>query len=205
MYLKLALAVALTQAAFLAQVPPTGSIRGTVLTEDGQPVAKATVYGLREPDMTHQFRTTTDDNGRFLLDQIPAGSIHLSAFKESDWYPDNFFAFFSTGTETSVEAAVDAGKATENVVIHTGPKAGKLNLEIVNMDGARVSEGVNLIFTRDGMRGDYRRGGGGYPILVPAVPFSLTVEAPGYQPWRSGLIKPESMKTTDITVRLRHL
>jgi hypothetical protein len=208
MRLKLGIAVAafaLTRAPSIAQAPHAGSIRGLVLTEDGKPLANATVYGLRELDMTHQLRTTTDDKGQFLLEKIPAGSIYLLAFKESDWYPYNFFAFFAAGAGKPTTVAVEGGKTTENRAIHMGPRAGALNLDIVDVNGATVSDGVNLIFTRDGMPGDYQRGGGGYPILVPTVPFRLTVEAPGYQPWHSGVIKPESTKTLDIAVQMKPL
>jgi hypothetical protein len=205
MYARLAtvlFGLALVQAA--AQTPPAGSIRGVLLADDGQPLAHATVFAMGEQD-TRQMRTTTDQSGRFLLEAVPAGSVDLSAFNDQDWYPYNFFAFFNTTPTVHVRIAAKGGGATDNVVIRMGPRAGALNLDVVNADGATVSEGVNLIFTREDIPGEYRRGGGGYPILVPPVPFRLTVVAPGYQPWHSNVLKPESMKTIDLRVQMKPL
>ena len=199
LFVPLALAMAFASSAF--QVPAAGSVGGVVLREDGQPLAGATVCGLPEQDMGHQIRTTADVQGKFLLEQVPAGGVYLLAFKETEWYPYNFFSFFSSGPQPSPKVAVGAGKITDNAVIHLGPPAGALNIEVVDQSGTALSEGVN----RDDIPGEYRRGAAAstYLLLVPAVPFHMTVEAPGYEPWHSGVIKPESRKALNVVVRLK--
>lgn len=193
----------LARATSLAQSPPVGSVRGVVLADDGQPLSGATVFAVREQDMTHQMRTTTDDRGRFRLEGVPVDSVDLSAFKDTDWYPYNFFSFFHTVSGIPARIAVKGGVTTDNVVIRMGPRAGALNLKVLDAGGTTIEEGVSLVFAREDMPGEYRRGGGGYPILVPPVPFRLTVEAPGCQPWHSNVLKPESTKTIDLTVRMK--
>ena len=71
-----------------------GSIRGVVLDRDGRTLPGAKVYGLPEQNMLRQIGTTADDTGRFTMSDVPAGTVYVSAFKESDGYPYNFFSFF---------------------------------------------------------------------------------------------------------------
>ena len=197
----------LTAPSCVSEAPLTSSVQGTVLAEDGQPLVDATVYGLPELDMIHQIRTQTDGDGRFFLKQIPPGAVYLHAFKESDWYPYDFFSFFNTRTGPSGKVTVEPGATKEDVVIQMGRRAGALDIEIADENGAMLTEGVGLTFTRDDIPGNYGRGAGAsiHSLLVPAVPFTMTIEAEGYKTWRSGVIKPESRKTLHITVRMQRL
>jgi hypothetical protein len=199
-------ALVLTPRPSASQSAAIGSIHGLVLRQDGQPLSDATILGLPEEDMRRQIRTTTDNQGKFLLENVPAGLVYVHAFKESDWYPYNFFSFFS-GPETPLRVRVEAGRTSEKAVIHLGPPAGALNIEVFDQNGAPLPEGVNLVFRRDDIPGDYRRGANASTrlLLVPAVPFHLTVEAQGYQPWHSGVLTPEPQKALDIALRMTPL
>ena len=62
------------------------------------------------------------------------------------------------------------------------------------------------------MLADWPRGLEPLPILVPSVPFRLTVDADGYEPWhyggvnwqgKAGLMTLKSGETLSLTVRLR--
>ena len=75
---------------------PTGSVRGIVLEATGKPLPHATVYAVPQGDVKKQFHTESNDAGEFVLDGLPKGSFFVSAFKESDGHPYNFFSFFAS-------------------------------------------------------------------------------------------------------------
>lgn len=93
-----------------------------------------------------------------------------------------------------------------------GPKTSHLTLVITDPDGRHT--GASVIFTRDGFpQGIYRRGVGvDETVPVPAVPFRVTVEAEGYEPWHyggakwqgdAGLVNLKPGQTLSLDVRLR--
>ena len=184
----------------------SGSIEGTVLNEVGKPIAGATVFGLPENDMRHQIRTITDEFGHFRLSDIPLGNVYVDAYKESEGYTYNFFAFFSPTMpyRTILKVNIDKDNVL-NVVVQVGPKAGFLNIDIADQDGRRLSSGVSLVFRRDDVPGDYAVGSPTSPfsMFVPPVPFRFEIRAEGYEPWQSGIVKPESGKNVEMAVRLK--
>lgn len=62
-------------------VNPVGRVEGQVLDRNGHPVAGAYVE-IMLPRATYYANTTTDDQGRFHFDNVPAGSYQVSAY----WY-----------------------------------------------------------------------------------------------------------------------
>jgi hypothetical protein len=210
MWRSLMVVLVLTLAAS-AQVsqPATGSAEGVVLDGDGKPLSGATVF---VGNLAKAPRTMTDAEGRFILKGLPVGKIALMAYKESDGYPYNMFSFYSVPGGPPPEFDVAEGETVRNAVIHLGAKAAYLKLEVTDEAGAQVNAG--LLFSRPdlGRYGDYRRSAKANDvILVPSVPFRLTVEAKGFQPWRSGedpqnkdgLIALKSGETRTLTIRLR--
>jgi hypothetical protein len=192
-------------------LPTTGSVQGVVVDIDNRPVTGAIVFGLPEADMRHQLRTTTDSDGRFALVDVPVGAIYIDAYNESAGYPYSFFSFFKVD-DRPVKVSVVAGQNTKDVVIRFGPKAAHLNIEITDQGGTRGIEGARLVFSRDAMPGAYRRGARPKEsILVPTVPFRLTVEVPGYKAWhyggdnwqgKAGLIALKPEESLTLKVRL---
>jgi hypothetical protein len=110
-----------------SQPVDAGTIEGIVLDEQGKPLPDAVVYGLPEKDMRNQLHTTTDKDGRFTLHNVPVGGVYLSAFKESAWYPYNFFSFFITPDQkTPNEVQAKDGETTKGAVIQLGERAARL-------------------------------------------------------------------------------
>jgi len=182
--------------------PPNGvgTVQGVVLDVERQPISGATVYGLPESDMRRRIRTRTDPLGRFTLTDVPAGSIYLHAFKESDWYPDNFYSFFANGIGP-IKVGAAAGETTE-VTIPLGPKSGRLNLAITGPAGEPVRS-ASARFRRDDVPNYYERGVSGQDsLLVPPVPFRMTIDSPGYEQWSSKVITVQSSKSLDLAVHL---
>lgn len=189
-----------------------GSATGVVLDSAGKPLAGATVYALPEEDMNNQIRTSSDSAGRFTLGGIAAGGAYLDAFKETDGYPYNFFSFFKTpGDRTPVKIKINAGKVTTDVILRKGPRAAYLKFDIATDDGTPVDG--ELQFDRPDTRGPYSRGVSAKELLmVPPVPFRLTLNVAGYLPWHyggerwgtnAGLITLKSGETLHVSIRLK--
>lgn len=202
------------------ETPHRGSVQGVVLDGVGKPLPGATVYALPEMDMLKQIRATTDAAGKFTVNDIPEGGVYLGAFKERDGYPYNFFSFFlMPGERRPDKVNVKAGETTKDVVIQLGAKAAYLSIKITDEHGMFLDEGTHLgyVFTRPDIpanRGYYERGANlkGETLMVPPVPFRLTVEAKGYETWhyggkgwqgQEGLITLKSGETLNLTIRLK--
>src|SRR5712664_3795639 len=89
-----------------------GSVEGVVLDQQGKPIADADVHVLLQEDMRRTVAsTTTDSAGKFTLHDLPAGGVYVYANKESDGYPDAFFAFFTTPNgQYQIAVKVEAGQ-----------------------------------------------------------------------------------------------
>lgn len=210
MWRSLVVALVLTMGSSAqAPQPARGSAEGVVLDADGKPLAGATVF---VGNLAKAPRTTTDTEGRFILKDLPAGKIALMAFKESDGYPYDMFSFYSMPGGPPPQLDVAEGETVRNVVVHLGERAAYLKLDVTDELGAPVNAGLSFSRPDLGRYGDYRRSAKSSDvILVPPVPFRLTVEAKGFKPWRSGedlqnengLITLKSGETKTLTIRLR--
>ncbi len=176
----------------------TGSIRGIVLDGDGKPLPDATVMAIPENGgLRAERRATTNAEGRFLVEGLPGGISYLQAFKESDGYPYNLFAFYLTpGEKMPNKVLVAVGQTTEGAVIQMGERAGYLALTVQDEKGTQLKTGFTVTFSRPDQPGgdqgpnvdphkglplDYAK-----PLMVPPVPFRVTINRDGYQPWHYG-------------------
>ena len=177
------------------------SIQGTVLGEDGDPLAGATVYAYS--DMRKQIHATSDAKGNFLMSDAPTGVVYIDAFKESDGYPYNFLAFHKAVGEEVHKIDVAQGAHIQGFVIRLGPKAATIHLEITQSNGDPVAGGV-VEFTRDDNTGPYSESAKpSHTTLVPSlVPFRVAVTASGYKAWESQSITAHPGETLNIAVHL---
>lgn len=193
-------------------IPKPGAISGKVLQKDGTPLAGATVYAMPALDMRQQIRTQTDRNGVFLLTGIPPGDVYVDAYDEEEGYPYSLFAFFAIpGSDDMKKVVVAANIATTDVIIRFADKAGRLKLDILDDHGKPIL-GAELSFTRPDLRGDYAMGSGAeVSMLVPPVPFRLTIKAGGFRPWHyavnnnetPGLLSPHPGETIAVVAHLQ--
>lgn len=98
---------------------------------------------------------------------------------------------------------VEAGRATEGIVLELGPKYVVLKLSIKDEEGNAV--GGSLTFTRpDDPKRPYMVGSApDMEILVPPITFHFQIRAKGYQAWRSKLLKPRSGGTVSVKAILK--
>jgi hypothetical protein len=195
------------------QPAATGSVAGVVLDQQGKPIPDANVYALLEEDMRRPIAsTTTDSAGKFLLADVPAAVIYIYSYKESDGYLHGFSNFFAVPNDQSLlSVKVGAGQIT-GVTIKRGARAAHLKFNVTDENGRRL--GVTLMLTRDDQPGQFYRTGitGEETMMVPPVPFRLTLEEAGHETWnygganyagKAGLITLKSGETLNLAVRLR--
>jgi hypothetical protein len=179
------------------------SIQGTVLGEDGRPLASATVYAYS--DMRKQIHAASNAKGNFLMPDAPTGVVYIDAFKETDGYPNNFFAFHKAIGEELHKIAVEPGAHIQGLVIRLGPRAATIHLEITESNGAPVAGGVVEFKREDNTNtGSYSDSAKpSYTTLVPSlVPFRFAVTVPGYKAWESQSMTAQPGETLNIAVHL---
>lgn len=206
MFLKMTVTIAVALVGLAAHGQVThdstpASIQGTVLGEDGQPLAGATVYAYS--DMRKQIHATSDAKGNFLMSDAPTGVVYIDAFKESDGYPYNFLAFHKAVGEEVHKIDVAPGAHIQSFVIRLGARAATLHLEITQSNGAPLA-GAVVELTRADDTGPYSESAKpSQTMLVPSlVPFRIAVTAPGYKAWESQSMTAHPGETLNIAVHL---
>src|SRR4030095_4849067 len=101
----------------------TGAIRGVVKDPNGAVVPGAEVSATRE-NSSEKFTTTTDDEGRYLLRNVPVGlySLRIQANGFNPYVVDRVFVYSSNVVE--VNATLNVGTVDETVsVVSEGSQA----------------------------------------------------------------------------------
>ncbi len=207
MFMKVSMTIAVSLAGLSANAEPThdlapATIQGTVLGEHGESLAGATVYAYS--DLRRQIEATSDVKGNFVLPSAPTGVVYIDAYKESDGYPYNLFAFHKAIGEEVHKIEVAPGAHIQNVMIKLGPKAATLHFDITQSDGAPVTGSVGIELTRDDNPGPYHEGAKpNQTMLVPSlVPFHFAITVPGYKVWNSQSITAQAGEKLNVTVHL---
>jgi hypothetical protein len=166
-----------------------GVIEGRVVDEIGHPVAGAKVSSMinDRPPRGRLFSTLTDKEGRFELTCAQPGRNMVYVSKEDEYYPDTFMSPFVDAKLIPVVNVVERG-ITKGVEVHLPPKGGKLVAEVIDaatqqpVDGARLTlckaDNPNKCYTINDSSptGQFRQ-------LVPSMPVTIKVSAPGYEDW----------------------
>lgn len=188
---------------------PSGAITGRVLDADGRPVFNAEVQAFNTESGTGKVPTAyTDEQGVFLIKNLKPGAYRLPVAKEEDGYPPTDSTFYSVGFTQPQQVFVYERQMTSDVVLHLGPKLAKLAGRIVDSKThkAVVTDGV-LITLRRIDNPNYPREistneNGEFSILVPPVPTTIEVSAPGYEKKHLGSLhlKQKEVKRLDISL-----
>jgi hypothetical protein len=193
-----------------------------VQTSDGQPVFEAEVLALRTDFAMGKVPSAyTDEEGAFRIDNLTPGTYIVSVSKVSENYPPTNYPFHSAGLVVPPQVTVFAGQTSSEVPVYLGPKGAKITIYLwdaatkkppTHLMDARITlrrvDNPELSFT-DGptLRGEFS-------ALVPPVPFTLEVSAPGYEtrtyrsenagsPFDSLKLNPGETKRVDIALRHR--
>ncbi len=167
-----------------------GSIEGHIYDVNGQPVSEATIYAERtDAIMTMTYSTESDNEGKFLIKDLPQGTYMLISRKEKDGYPITSSSFHHKDPIPLPQVAVNAQQVTSNVIVQIGQKASKLVLHITNAKTNKPIKNagitLRLASNPDSLysKSMNQIGDNDFEILAPSAPFTIEVEAPGYETW----------------------
>ena len=187
-----------------------GAIEGRVLDANGQPVPEAKIFILKSDFTTGKIPTaSTDKEGVFSVKGLAPGVYTISVSKEEDGYANTDLPFYSVGLMTAPQVSVNERQTTTEVVVQLGPKAAKLVGRVVNAVTNKLieSQDVQITLRRiDNPEYSYTTGpdvNGNFTILVPPVPFTIEVSAPGYEKRHLGSLhlRQEQIERLGITLR----
>lgn len=151
----------------------------------------------------------TDKEGVFLIKGLKPGPYTISAAKEKDGYApsDSMFHSVNLTLPLPVPVTVLAGQQTSDIVIHLGPKAASLVGYVLDALTTRPIGDIQIMLRRvDNPDYSYMTGPdlkGEYKILVPPVPITIEVSAPGYEKRHLGSLqlRPPEIKQLKISLR----
>jgi len=170
-----------------------GAIRGTVLDQNGKPVAGVKVH-LQKTDLAvvHSVPRVaeTDAQGKFLFERVALGTYRLSSAKVEDGYADTFNPFYRTGTPDQV--ILTRAAPTQDTNVQLGAKAGVLKLASVSdaVSGKDISVSAVLTLARANTPESYMIVSATQPqILVPSsTDVVISIAVPGYKKWTLGKV-----------------
>ena len=195
----LMLTLSLSVAASQPQTPMrAGVVRGTVVNEEGQPVAGATAWAwaYRDDVVAHRLQrpVLTDGAGRFTIASLEWGRYRIYAIKPADGYADTHWAIYDNGRVPTVDISPIA--PTVDVQVAIGPKAALLVGTITDaVTGQPAPNPVMRIWRwTDGSDRDtefasgsfttHDQTSGHYELLIPpSKEVGFEVSAPGYETW----------------------
>ncbi len=172
------------------------AISGTVIGEDGEPVANAQVQLLRESvndgeaETVEQAGANTNSSGQFHFGHLEAGNYYLSAYGtpwfsqqrglDPEVYPVTFYGDTTDGSAARVVALPEGGSANLQINIHSVPgirvkvvnQARGVQLFVPGPGGSRIP--VNTFMSMSGLQGGRAVVGSGnlVGIAQPAPPES---------------------------------
>jgi hypothetical protein len=191
-------------------------VKGHVLNELNQPVAGAKVtVGPIGPLKGVLPMGTSDERGEFSVMVHQTGEFLVSAQKTTDGYTSTSNPFYYPNTTTTERITVVADQPPPIAIVRFGPKAGKLALHIKDAETNFPLNFVKINLCRvEAPKYCHRVTSGGvrgiHSVLVPPAPFTIEVNAPGYEdaygdgPSEVGLraLQVPADATTDLTVAM---
>lgn len=167
----------------------SGAIAGQVLDAEGQPVAGFDVFAANVDLLTGALITaTTDKQGKFLIKGLPPGTYEVKGYK-ADSYPLTVSAFHNDFA-IPPRVIVYENQVTQDAEIRLAPKPARLIGLVVDIMTDKPIENALITLRRADNPASALLIGhnsleekGKFKILVPPVPFTIEVKAPGYEDW----------------------
>jgi len=163
-----------------------GSIRGTVLADDGAPVSDAHVYAevVQGSKILTVLNKTTDDLGIFTFSRLAVGEYRVSADKQETGYLSTRPDIFIPKPALTIVLTPDTPTAT--TIIRFSPKAGVITGWVKDSDTNRSIAAHLSLAPTDGPGWSTTGAAGGFKfrLLIPAnTPVNFGACAEGYTPW----------------------
>lgn len=200
--------------------PETGSIVGRVVNAEGQPIAKARVTAsLVEAKSRVESLTETDEDGKFTIKDLAPGTYTLRVANEEEGYPPTDSEFYTDYSIIVPQVGVYGNRVTRDVLVQAGQKRAWLAGRVVDsVTGEPINDAIITFRRADNPKIFFSTGSnqtrvkGGFKLLAPNFPFTVTVSAPGYDDWHpetngpqklAGTLQLFSGETRELTVSLR--
>jgi hypothetical protein len=166
----------------------SGEVAGRVLDTEGCGVSKTTVFADKsDAPMGKRPYGYTDEQGNFLIKVWAPGTYLIYASKEEDGYPPTHSTFHFVGSIVPPQITVKDEQVTSGVVVRLGPKTARLTGHILDSATNEIIKNAQITLRRvdnpDYMFSTGPGINGQLNILVPSVPFTMKVTAPGYEDW----------------------
>jgi Carboxypeptidase regulatory-like domain len=200
----------------------TGAVEGRVLNADGQSIAGAKIFAERADVLQSRLRSSySDKDGNYRIEIGEPGLYTIYGSKEEDGYPLNVSGFHRESSILIPKVTVTQNQVVKGVNINLGSKASALEGVIIDATTSLPISKVTITLRRaDNPEMLYRIGaaeekkGGKFKVLVPHVPFTIEVSAPGYETrtynadgagnlLESLSLNPGETKRLNITLRRR--
>src|SRR5205085_12183279 len=164
-----------------------GVIAGTVVNLEGQPVAKAEVIARPARGYRgihpHAF---TDAKGNYRIAELEPDTYYVAAHKESEVNADTIATFYSAGFTESPSVTLLDSQVVDGVIIRFGPKSARLKGRIIDAITKKPIQNAGVTLRRaDNASSLYGFSSESkFSVLVPPIPFTIEVEADGYEDWK---------------------
>lgn len=167
------------------------TITGKVVDAQGQPVSGAEVMALSDSGGMGRLPTAyTDEQGVFLFKHLAPDTYTLSVAKEEDGYAHTYIPLYSAGPTENTRATLSEQQTVSDITLRLGPKAAKLTGRILDASTnkpIKAIQDLQIVLRRASDPNSFYSTGpdseGNFSILVPPVPFTIEVSAPGYKKW----------------------
>ena len=187
-------AISLLCALTVANAASTGSIKGVVVDEAGNPVNLASVLardieptpsGVVEVQIGKVPWVETDKEGRFVIRGLTPGRRYkMYTMKEEDGYADTTIPTYNPTDDAPVVIASAAPRSSPDVRLQLGPKAVTLGFDLKDAVTGKTIRDYTITVTR--MDTNYWFGGSvaDNKVLLPAdTDMVIKFEVKGYKPW----------------------
>jgi len=182
-----------------------GTISGIVVDTEGNPVSQASVSARKRTSFTGPLiPAQADKQGRFTMTRLEADTYQIYASKEEDGYPRLNSTFYA-GTKSIIQQiTLNENEVSSGNVIRVGPKALNLFCRVVDAVTKKPVNGVRITMRRvDNPAAFFQTGvHGSFRILVPQVPITVEVSAPGYEKEDLGAMTPKAGQINRLDVML---
>lgn len=162
----------------LAAAGQTGCLAGQVLDDSGSPLAQMHVTAYLANRPFSRF-TDTDENGRFLLADLPVGSYRIVTINQDLGYT---FSNMSDFSEEDLHVVVSDSAECTSTTMRRKPRAAKLRLNLTDSStGKEIQKPIASFRLTDGFHGwdavtQYQND----LMVPPAKPLEVQVGAVGY-------------------------
>jgi protocatechuate 3,4-dioxygenase beta subunit len=171
--------------------PQGATVTGRVTNPEGEPIAGAEVVAVSaRGSRGRRPRALTDGQGSFTITGLKPGTYFLDAKKEDDGYTSLRSSFHSAGLADIPQVTVAENQTISDLIVRLGPKGAKLTGQITDaVTGEPVADAEITLRRADNPSHFYSFGPnepkmrGRFKVMVPPVPFTIEVKAPGYEDW----------------------